>query len=149
MVPATVTVPANATAANFSITTSVVSALSAGSITASYAGVSKTITLSVQPTPSVNVKLSSLTLNPTTVKGGLSTAGTVSLSGPAPASGVVVVLASSIPSKASVPATITVAAGSTSAVFNVATASVKRKTGGTITASYGGVRKKAALTITR
>ncbi|MGE5820928.1 MAG: hypothetical protein ACM37Z_23100, partial [Deltaproteobacteria bacterium] len=146
-VPATVTVPANATGANFSVTTSVVNALSVGNISASYAGITKTTTLSVQPTPSV--KLLSLTLSPATVTGGLSSAGTVSLSGPAPGGGVVVVLASSNPSKATVPANVTVPAGSTSAVFNVATAGVKRKTGVTITASYGGVRKKAALTITR
>jgi hypothetical protein len=147
-VPATVTVPANATGANFSVTTSVVNALSVGNISASYAGITKTTTLSVQPTPAV--KLLSLTLNPATVTGGLiSSAGTVSLSGPALSGGVVVVLASSNPSRASVPANVTVPAGSTSAVFNVATAGVKRKTGVTITASYGGVRKKAALTITR
>jgi hypothetical protein len=146
-VPATVSVPAGATAATFSVTTSVVNALSVGNISASYAGVTKTTTLSVQPTPSV--KLLSLTLNPTTVTGGLGSVGTVSLSGPAPAAGVVVSLASSNPSKASVPATITVQGGSTSAVFNVTTVSVRKKTGLTITASYGGVRKKATLTITR
>jgi len=73
----------------------------------------------------------------------------VSLSGLAPAGGIVVVLASSNPSKGSVPARITVPAGSASAVFNVSTATVKRKIVATITASYGGVTKKAALTIKR
>jgi hypothetical protein len=146
-VPAAVTVPANATAAKFSVTTSVVNALSAGNITANYAGITKTTSLSVQPAPSV--KLLSLTLNATTVTGGLGSVGTVLLSGPAPVGGVVVVLASSNPNKASVPATITVLGGSTSAVFNVTTATVKRKTVASITGSYGGLTKKAALTIKR
>jgi hypothetical protein len=146
-VPATVTVPANATAANFIINTSPVSALSVGNITASYAGVTKSSTLSVQPTPTV--KLVSLTLNPTNVTGGLNSVGTVLLTGPAPSGGVVVVLASSNASKAGVPASITVPGGSTSAVFNITTATVKRKTSVTITASYRSVTKKAALTIRR
>jgi len=97
-----VIVPGNATAANFNVTTTAVNALSIGDITANYAGITKTTTLSVQPTPSV--KLLSLTLNPTTVTGGLGSVGTVSLSGLAPAGGIVVVLASSNPSKGSVPA---------------------------------------------
>lgn len=146
-VPATVIVPANATAANFNVTTTAVNALTAGNITANYAGITKTTTLSVQPAPSA--KLLSVTLNPTTVTGGLGSLGTVSLSGPAPAGGIVVALASSNPSKASVPASITVAAGSTSAVFNVTTVTVKRKIVASITASYGGVKKKATLTIKR
>jgi hypothetical protein len=146
-VPATVTVPANATAANFIINTSPVSALSVGNITASYAGVTKSSTLSVQPTPTV--KLVSLTLNPTNVTGGLNSVGTVLLTGAAPSGGVVVVLASSNASKAGVPASITVPGGRTSAVFNITTATVKRKTSVTITASYRSVTKKAALTIRR
>lgn len=146
-VPATVTVPANATAANFNVTTSVVNALSVGNITANYAGITKTSTLSVQPSPSV--KLLSLALNPTTVTGGLGSVGKVSLSAPAPVGGVIVKLASSNPSKASVPATITVPGGATSAVFNVTTVTVKKKLVASITASYRGLTKKVALTITK
>jgi hypothetical protein len=146
-VPATVTVPANTMAGNFSVSTSVVNALSVGNITANYAGITKTTTLSVQPTPSI--KLLSLTLKPTTVTGGLGSVGTVSFSGPAPLGGVVVVLASSNPSKANVPARIMVPGGATSGVFNVTTATVKRKIVASITASYRGLTKKAALTIKR
>jgi hypothetical protein len=146
-VPATVTVPANATAATFNVTTSVVNALSVGNITANYAGITKTSTLSVQPSPSV--KLSALTLNPTTVTGGLGSVGKVTLSAPAPVGGVIVKLASSNPSKASVPATITVPGGATSVVFNVTTVTLKKKLVASITASYRGLTKKMALTITK
>ena len=144
-VPATTIVAGGATAANFTVTTSAVSVSTVGNVTASYAGASKTTTLSVQPAPSV--KLLSLTLNPTIITGGVASVGTVTISGPAPAGGVVVALASSNTSKAVVPPGVTVAPGATLVDFQITTATVKRKTTVTINASYRGVTKKAGLTI--
>jgi hypothetical protein len=92
--------------------------------------------------------LSSLALNPTTVAGGSSSTGTVSLNGAAPFGGIVVTLSSSRPTRASVPATVTVAAGTSSATFTVNT-TAGAKTSLTISGSYGGVTKKATLTIQR
>jgi hypothetical protein len=144
-IPTTAVVAAGATTANFTVTTTAVTVSTVGNITASYAGASKTATLSVQPV--VSVKLLSLTLNPSSVTGGAGSVGTVTLSGPAPAGGVVVALASSNANKAAVPPSITVSAGATSANFQITTAKVKRKTTVTINASYRGVTKKAGLRI--
>jgi hypothetical protein len=132
---------------NFTVTTSTVSASTAGTITASYAGTSKTATLSVQPAAAV--KLLSVMLNPTAVTGGLASVGIVTLSGPAPADGIIVLLTSSNSNKASVPPSVTVSGGNVSATFQVTTAMVTRKSTVTITASYAGVTKKAGLTIRR
>src|SRR5207302_8131531 len=82
-VPASVTVAAGASSATFTVSTSAVTTSTPVTISASYAGVTKTASLTVQPqTPPT---LSSLTLNPTSVTGGSPSTGTVTLSGPAPA----------------------------------------------------------------
>ena len=92
------------------------------------------------------VSLSSLTLNPTIVKGGTPSQGTVTLSGAAPVGGVVVTLASN-KKAASVPANVTVPSGATSATFTVKTKVVLLKKIVTISASYSGVTKSAKLTV--
>jgi hypothetical protein len=107
---ATVTVPANATSANFAVSTSPVSSMTLGNISASYSGVTKTAAITVNPQM---VALTSLTLNPSTVTGGSTTTGTVTLSASAPAGGIVVGLSSNEPIKAAVPYSVTVLPGAT------------------------------------
>ncbi|MGO9008551.1 MAG: beta strand repeat-containing protein, partial [Bryobacteraceae bacterium] len=80
-VPASVTVAAGATSATFPITTSAVASTASVTISATY-GATLTTTLTVNPPT-----LSTLTLNPTSVTGGSSSTGTVTLSGPAPSGG--------------------------------------------------------------
>jgi hypothetical protein len=145
-VPSSVTVPANASSANFPVNTSVVSSTTVGNITATYAGVNKSTTLTVTaPTPAA---LASLTLNPTTVVGGSSSVGTVTFD-KATTSALVVTLASNKPTKASVPANVTLPAGASSATFNITTTRVSKRISANITASYGGVAKSATLMMTR
>src|SRR6266700_3894325 len=93
--------------------------------------------------------LTSLTLNPSTVVGGLlgSSTGTVTLSGPAPSGGAVVSLSSSNPSVASVPASVTVPAGATSATFKVNTSLVLISTTVTISGSYNNTTQSATLNV--
>ena len=149
-VPTSVTIPANASAANFTVTTQAVGSLTAGNISASYNNVTKSASISILPSPpSPSASLASLTLSPTTVTGGAASIGTVTLTAPAPAAGLVVKLSSNIPSRAKVPTTVTVPSGSSSASFSVTTVKVNRKFSPTITASYSGVKKTAVLTITR
>ncbi len=93
------------------------------------------------------VTLSSVGVNPTSVTGGSSSTGTVTLSGPAPSYGVTVNLSSSAPA-ATVPASVSVAGGASSATFTMNTSSVTASTPATITASYAGVMKTALLTVT-
>ncbi len=100
--------------------------------------------------PPGSLTLSSVAVNPTSVTGGSSSTGTVTLSAPAPSYGVTLNLSSSATpaTAATVPASVTVAAGATSATFTVSTSAVTASTPVTITASYGGVTKTAALTVT-
>jgi len=95
------------------------------------------------------VSLSSVTLNPTIVKGGVSSRGTVTLSGPAPAGGAVVMLASGNAAVAQVPTTVTIPAGASSGTFTVKTKHVSVNSTVNISASYAGARKQATLTVTR
>jgi hypothetical protein len=82
------------------------------------------------------------------VVGGSPSQGTVTLTAAAPSGGAVVSLSSSNTAVATVPPSVTVPAGSTSAGFTVTTRSVTGSTSVTITAAYGGVTKTAALTVT-
>ena len=93
------------------------------------------------------VSLSSLTVNPSVVKGGIPSQGTITLSGPAPAGGLVVTLASNR-TAAIVPARITVPAGAASSTFTVRTKVVALRRVVTMSAAYSRVTKTAKLTLT-
>jgi len=132
------TTPATSTSDNGAQFTVVVTN-SAGSVT------SNTATLTVTPPPLPTV--SSLTLNPTSVVGGLqSSTGTVTLSGPAPAGGAQILLSSSN-TAARVTSSVTVPAGATSATFTVNTSGVLLTTSANISASYNNTTRTATLTI--
>jgi hypothetical protein len=146
-VPASVTVPASATSNTFSVTTNPVSVTTVGNISASYDGVTKSTMMTVNPQPAA--ALSALSLNPTSVRGGVKSVGTVTLSAAAPTGGLVVNLSSSNSSKAPVPSSVIVASGNTNANFDITTTTVSRKTVVTISASRGGITKSASLTIVR
>lgn len=142
-IPASVVVPAGSTTATFTISTSAVATSTVITFTASSGGTSKSASLTL--TPSLLPTVSSLTLNPTSVVGGVqSSTGTVTLSGPAPAGGAQVTLSSSDGS-ASVPASVTVPAGSNSATFAVNTSIVLISTSATISASYNSTTQTASL----
>jgi hypothetical protein len=93
--------------------------------------------------------LSAITLNPTSVKGGLTSTGIVTLSAPAPSGGAVITLLSSNPNVATVPASIIVPAGATSAGFSVTTSRVTRLTSVVISATYNNTTLSATLKVTR
>jgi hypothetical protein len=112
-------------------------------ISGSYAGVTAPAKLTV----SSAAVLSSLTLNPTSVGGGNTSQGTVTLSAAAPSPGVVVTLSSSNTAAATVPASVTIASGASSATFTVNTSSVGTSTSSTISASYAGVTDTAVLSV--
>lgn len=99
------------------------------------------------PPPPPSPALSTLTLNPTSVLGGASSQGTISLTAAAPSGGAVVTLTSSNTTAATVPANITVPEGATGASFTVTTRSVTSSAIVTIAAAYGGVTRTATLTV--
>jgi hypothetical protein len=126
--PAVASVPLYATVASadtqtgFNVTTSAVSVPTNVTISATGAGVTQSQTLTVVPTaPPPSATLTSYTVNPTSVVGGNPSTGTITLSGPAPAGGVVVHLTTLLPLSASPPASVTVPAGATSVTFTITT----------------------------
>jgi hypothetical protein len=147
-VPSLLTVPANSSSSTFTVNTSAVGVTTAGNINASYAGVSKSVILTVNAPPAVPATLSSLSLNPKTVVGGASLVATVTLNKVTPTAAAVT-LRSSKPSRAIVPATITVPAGARSATVNITTAATSKKVNATISASFRGVTKSGTLTMVR
>jgi hypothetical protein len=92
--------------------------------------------------------LSAVSVSPTSVVGGNTAQGTITLTSGAPSGGAVVTLSSANTSVVSVPASITVAAGAASATFGINTAAVAANTGVTITATYAGVSRTTTLTVT-
>ena len=143
--PATVTVPAGSTTATFTVGTTSVSTTTQAKIWA-VLNTSWGAALTVTPGAASAPTLSTLSLSPTTVTGGTSSQGTVTLSGPAPSGGSVVTLSSSNTAVATVPASMTVAAGSSSGTFTVTTRTVSAQSSATITATLG-VSRSAALTV--
>src|SRR6185369_12731608 len=98
--------------------------------------------------PPTTASLSAVSVSPTSVVGGNTAQGTITLTSGAPSGGAVVTLSSANTSVVSVPASVTVAAGASSATFGVNTSSVTANTGVTITATYGGVSRTTTLTVT-
>src|SRR6185503_13345457 len=96
------------------------------------------------PPPPPAATLAGFQVNPTAVTGGTSSTGTVTLSNAAPAGGTAVSLSSNQPGAASVPSSVSVAAGATSATFPITTF----PSGGTtvqLAATLGGSTLFAAL----
>jgi hypothetical protein len=152
-VPASVTVTGGGTSGSFTVTTSSVTTATGVQLKAAYSGAIVSATLTVQPTtvspPPSAPSLASLSLTPSTVRSGSSSQGTVTLSGPAPASGVQVNLLSSNTSVATVPVSVTVPAGASAATFAVQTRRVRTSTSVTVSASSGGITKQATLLVRR
>lgn len=144
-VPSSLTVPAGSTSASFPVTTASVTTSTTVTITAAASRVQRAASLTVLPS-STGIQLSSLSISPTQVPGGSRATGTVTLTAPAPAGGVVVSLRSSS-TRAQVPSSVTVPAGATKASFTITTRSARNIATVTITASYNSVSRSAQLTV--
>ena len=100
------------------------------------------------PTSSSSAALNSVSLNPASVPGGTTAAGTVTLSAPAPSGGAVVTLSSTNTAVVTVPATMTVPAGVDSNVTVLSTSPVTSTATSVISATYNGVTRTATMTVT-
>jgi hypothetical protein len=145
-VPPPVTVPAgSAVSPPFTITTNLVGASTQVTISASDGtNTPRSKVLNVRALLPAAVKLS-----PEFVLGGASTTNnTVTLNNPAPSEGAAVTLLSGDPAVATVPTSVTVAAGeTTSPAFTITTEAVATQTPVTISGSYNGATKTATLTV--
>jgi hypothetical protein len=143
-VPATVAIPIGATSGAFQITTTSVAAATVATITTSSNGTSQAATLTLLSSGA----LASIVVSPTSVEGGGTVNGTVSLGAPAPPSGATVSLISSDTSLATVPPSVVIPGGAVDASFSIVTAKVGALTNATISAVYGEM-KSAALELTQ
>ena len=144
-VPATVTVPAGATSATFTVTTFPVDSTTV-QLSAALDNVFQFAALSITRAAAAPT-LSALTLSPSSVAGGASSTGTVTLAAAAPSGGTVVTLSDNS-AAATVPTSVTVAAGATSRTFTVTTTAVTSSTPISISGSSGGSTRSATLTVT-
>lgn len=145
-VPSTVTVPAGATSATFSVPTTPVNKTASGVVYATYGGTTVNKTLKVRP---IGVK--SLTLNPNPVVGGNNVTGTVVLDLPVPASigNVVVSLKSSNTAIANpTVASLTFTTGQDTKSFTIRTSRVSVASFANITAKGPGSSKTVKLKVT-
>ena len=145
-VPATVTVDGGSTTASFSVSTAGVGSQTVVHISGSFNGSNQSALLTVNP-QGASVGVATVSLSPVLLQGGSSSTGTVTLSGPAPNGGILVSLASDTTSAATVPESVTVPAGSTSATFTVTTLSVTSTTLVNISATLLASQASAAMTV--
>jgi hypothetical protein len=147
-VPTAVTVPQFAAAGGFIISTTPPSTRTVVTISVSGGGVTLTATLTVDPFPSTPppAALATLSLSPSTLTGGATSTGVVTSTQTAPAGGLAVTLSSSDTTVATVPASVTIAAGASSASFTVSTSAGTTTRTATITGSAGGATQSAVLT---
>ena len=140
----TVTVPVGQQSANFPIQSATVDSQQQGNVSASFMGETRTQVLTVRP-----AALASLSIVPNRVAGGGTAVGTVALDGNAPSGGAVVTLTKLTNPGfiASMPATVTVAAGERTATFNIVTTLVPLNTFTVVRASYNGTNRDATLLI--
>jgi uncharacterized protein (TIGR03437 family) len=133
-VPESISIEADATFADFPITTLAVTAAEESVITAISKNSVNDALLVLPEDGNGGGTILSVAITPGSVTGGGTAAGTVTLTEPAPLGGVVVTLASGDPA-ASVPPTVTVPAGATSVSFTISTSSVESVTPAGITAT--------------
>jgi hypothetical protein len=141
-VPANVKVPAGETRVGFTLTLRPVTSVQTGVIAAAYNGTFQRALLMVRP-----ASVSLLTITPNPVVGGKTATARVSIGCPADAKGFVVTLASSHPEAAAVPATVTVPAGVSTAIFAVLTRAATSPVTSLITATADGVGQSAMLQV--
>jgi len=145
-VPGSVTVPAGSKTASFNVNTTPVTTDKTVSITATRGSSSKSATLLVRA-----ASVLSLTFNPTSVQGGQTSTGMITLSAAAPAGGITINLtvAGTGAGFVSFPATVTIPAGQTSATFTVSTSQVTRTVAAVFTATApNGTTASGTVTIT-
>lgn len=142
-VPATVTIPAGATSATFTMTAIPVASSTKVSVTATESGVSKYATVTVNP-----ATFTTFALTPTSTKGGTSSSATVALDSPAPSGGITVSLFSSNTKLAMIPTTATIPSGKSSVQVTVTTVTVTKVQSVSLKATIGKVAKSATLKIT-
>ena len=140
--PTHVTVAQGATSASFAIATSPVAAatpivIDTGTANDGYRAPQTVLTLLPIGAPAATPSLASVSVAASSVIGGGTTTGTVTLNGPAPAGGAAVWVNGSLEGRVVTPSGVTIPAGSTSATFTITAPDVNASQWVMIQASYG------------
>jgi drug/metabolite transporter superfamily protein YnfA len=138
--PAGVTIAPGTTSKTFTITTTVVATKFTGAVTASYGGIVKTTPLIVRP-----VSVQSITVSPNPITGGTAATGTIVLERLS-ATNVVVTLTDNLPAT-TIPASVTVTAGTLSQTFPITTTMALPSQKGFLNATANGEVRSAALSV--
>lgn len=141
-IPASVTVPASATSVSFPVTTGSISDPQTSVVTASLAGSSRSVSISLLDTVSV----SNLQCAVGTLAMNASTTCTVTISSAAPAGGAVVTLTDNA-TALTVPASVTVPPSATSVTFTATAGTIPADQSATITASLNGASQTVTLSL--
>jgi hypothetical protein len=149
-VPASITVPAGTNTQTFTVTTNAVATQQQVTITATFAGQSRSATLTL-----LAPNLVALTINPSTVVGGQNTTGTVYIDRVAPAGGITVQILKDPNATGSqyvsFPEFVTIPAGQSQASFTITTQRVSRTVATQLYGVWGerGQQVSATLTLVR
>ena len=140
--PANVTIPAGQTSQTFAAAASVVTATYTGSLIAAYAGSQRVASITVQPGPGIQ----GFTLTPSSVTGGASSTGRVTLTKPAPAGGTNVNLSDSS-AAVTIKSSVKIPAGASEIAFLVSTIPVSTSLNANISASIPGEARGTVLNV--
>jgi probable HAF family extracellular repeat protein len=140
--PAAIVVPGAAMSGTMRVPTNFVTAPQVGTVTASYGGGTKAITLTVRP-----IRARSITVTPNPVVGGNPVTGTVTLECPSPTPVTVSLSSGSSSASPTVPS-ITIPAGASSGTFSIRTAAVSAAKTVALYARVYNVRRSTSLTLT-
>ena len=140
-VPASVSIGVGKSSVSFTVRTVAVASKTTVTVSAGANGVTQTASLTITPPTLV-----SMSVKPVSVVGGLSSTGTATFSGPAPAGGMTLNLSSSTGAAAVLHA-IKVGGGQKTATFTVKTIAVATNTSATITGTLNGTSQTTMLTI--
>jgi hypothetical protein len=132
--PATVNIPAGQTSATFQVTANSVGASTIADIFVNSPGAFKDAVLTINP---ASLALSGISVSPASLVGGNPATGTVRITSAAPANGFSVQVSNGNSVVATVPSSVTVAQGQTTASFQINTRVVPSDTGATISATAG------------
>jgi chitodextrinase len=148
--PASVTIPANSVSAPVPVTIHSITQTTPAVLSSTYnSATNLSPVLLVDGTNGTAApRLSALNVLPVSVAGGNSALGTVTLTSAAPTGGITITLSSSNTAAANVPATVTVAAGSTTAQFIIRTAAQTSNTTVGIQATLNGESLTFSLAVT-
>ena len=142
-VPPSVTVASGTTTRTFVASASMVNTRQTATVTGSLNGASSSATVSVQ----APMMISSLTCSPPTVTSGGKSTCTVTLNQASPSGGTAVSLTDSNPGALAIPASVTVASGTSTATFTASAAVVTASQSATLTGKFGTSSQSTSLTI--